>query len=161
MNLHKLFQLQQDLDKRILEEHHLQNESLFSKKILALQVEISELANETRCFKFWSNKGPSPKEKILEEYVDCLHFILSIGLDKDYCDIDIVCKGEDTELTKKFLNLYIDINDFIVCSSRDNYKTLFEDFLCIGHDLGFTFKEIENAYYHKNAINHARQDNGY
>lgn len=32
MNLHKLFQLQQDLDKRILEEHHLQNESLFQKR---------------------------------------------------------------------------------------------------------------------------------
>ncbi|QGU96644.1 hypothetical protein GOM49_17485 [Clostridium bovifaecis] len=161
MNLYKLFQLQHDLDKRILEEHKLHGESLFSKKILALQVEISELANETRCFKFWSNKGPSPKEKILEEYVDCLHFILSIGLDKNYSDINVNCKNETTELTKKFLNLYIDINDFVVCSSRDNYKTLFEDFLCVGSDLGFTFKEIESAYYDKNAVNHIRQDSGY
>lgn len=161
MNLDKMFQLQKNFDKRILNEHNLHDEDLFSKKILALQVEISELANETRCFKFWSNKGPSSKETILEEYVDCLHFVLSIGLDKDYCDINVKFRNEDSELTKQFLSLYIDVNDFIVCSSKDNYKTLFEDLLCIGLKLGFTSEEIENAYYSKNKLNHLRQDNGY
>lgn len=77
MNLAKLFQLQENLDERIRKEHGLQGESLISKKVLALQVELAELANETRCFKFWSNKKASAKEIILEEYVDCLHFILT------------------------------------------------------------------------------------
>lgn len=165
MNLCELFQLQHDLDIRILEEHNLRDESVFSEKILALQVEVSELANETRCFKYWSNKGPSPKSRILEEFVDCLHFILSIGIsmgfDKDFSCIDIHCKDDNSDLTKMFINLYIDINDFVVCSTIDNYKTLFEDFLCIGFHLGFTCEEIENAYYEKNVINHQRQANGY
>lgn len=161
MNFIKLFELQQNLDIRILQEHNLQKESLFSKKILALQVEISELANETRCFKFWSNKGPSSKEAILEEYVDCLHFILSLGLEKSYSDIDIELRHDESELTEKFINIYVDINDFIICPSMDNYKTLFEDFLCLGASLGFSVSEIENAYYAKNAINHERQDTGY
>ena len=78
MNLQKLFQMQNTLDKRIQAEHHLEGVPLLHKKILSLQVELGELANETRCFKFWSTKKPSSNDVILEEYVDCLHFILSI-----------------------------------------------------------------------------------
>lgn len=164
MNLSKLFKLQHTLDERIVEEHDLQGKHLFSNKILALQVEISELANETRCFKFWSNKGPSPKEKTLEEYVDCLHFILSLGLEKNYSDVELNLRydtSDNIELTKHFVNIYIDINDFVVCPSKDNYKTLFEDFLCLGSDLGFSYEEVEKAYCEKNIINHQRQDDGY
>lgn len=161
MNLNKLFQLQRNLDERIIAEHNLHKESLFSKKVLALQVEISELANETRCFKFWSNKGPSDKSTILEEYVDCLHFILSLGLEKNYVNLEPMMLDHDNDLTETFINIYIDINDFFVCSSKDNYKTLFEDFLCLGKNLGFTSEEVENAYFQKNDVNHQRQDNGY
>lgn len=161
MNLDKLFKLQHNLDERILKEHNLHEESLCSKKILALQVEISELANETRCFKFWSNKGPSSKDRILEEYVDCLHFILSLGLEKNFSNIKLNFKNYPSELTEKFNNIYIDINDFVVCPSEDNYLTLFQDFLCLGTDLGFNLNEIEKAYLKKNNINHIRQDNGY
>src|SRR5690625_2968355 len=114
MNLEKLFKIQTELDKRIVEKHGLQNEDLLDKKILALQVELGELANEWRGFKFWSeDREPKTKEypkdictckdcamhwcdkvhestaeeegiyvnPLLEEYVDCLHFILSIGLE--------------------------------------------------------------------------------
>lgn len=82
MDLKNLFIMQEKLDQHIMEQHNLYGKPLFSEKLLALQVEIAELANETRCFKFWSNRGPSSKETILEEYVDCLHFILTIGLEK-------------------------------------------------------------------------------
>lgn len=61
--------MQKVLDTRIIEEHGLEGQNLFYNMILALQVEIGELANETRCFKHWSNKGPSEKEVILMEYV--------------------------------------------------------------------------------------------
>src|SRR5690625_2283374 len=54
MNLEELFKIQAELDKRIVEKHGLQNEDLLDKKILALQVELGELANEWRGFKFWS-----------------------------------------------------------------------------------------------------------
>ena len=161
MNLANLFQLQENLDEHIREEHCLHGESLISKKILALQVELAELANETRCFKFWSNKKASDKETILEEYVDCLHFILTLGLEKGFTDIQLEDKELQCDITSQFLNLYIDINDFIICSSKDHYITLFEDFLTLGKMLGFTTLETEEAYYIKNNVNHKRQDEGY
>jgi dimeric dUTPase (all-alpha-NTP-PPase superfamily) len=162
MNLAKLFELQKNLDERIRENHGLHGESLLSKKVLALQVELAELANETRCFKFWSDKQPSDKKVILEEYVDCLHFILTLGIEENFTEIEIDDKELlQYDLTAQFLNLYIDINDFITCSSKDQYITLFEDFLVLGKILGFKPYEIEAAYYEKNDINHKRQDEGY
>jgi dimeric dUTPase (all-alpha-NTP-PPase superfamily) len=161
MNLANLFQLQENLDNRITKEHGLHGETLLSKKVLALQVELAELANETRCFKFWSNRKPSDRETILEEYVDCLHFILTLGLEKGFTDIQLEDKELQFDLTTQFLNLYIDINDFVVCSSKDHYITLFEDFLTLGKMFDFTIEEVEAFYYIKNNINHKRQDEGY
>ncbi|WP_291634424.1 dUTP diphosphatase [Clostridium sp.] len=161
MNLQKLFQMQNDLDNRILTEHNLYGIPLLQKKILSLQVELGELANETRCFKFWSIKLPSTKDVILEEYVDCLHFILSIGLEKNFADITLNTKYITCELSQQFLNLYVNISDFIICSSIDNYLNIFQNFLSLGENLGFSKEDIENAYLYKNNINHERQDNGY
>ena len=161
MDLTKLFKLQKNLNERIVNEHNLDESSLFPKKILSLHVELAELANETRCFKYWSKKSPAPKEKVLEEYVDCLHFILTIGLDKSYTDITLEIKPNDYSLTDQFLNLYIDINDLVISPSKDHYITLFEDFLSLGLSLGFPIEDIENAYLDKNNINHQRQNIGY
>lgn len=160
MRFDRLFSLQKDLNNHIEQAHNLTG-PLLSKKILALQVEIGELANETRCFKYWSNQGPSSKDIILEEYVDCLHFILSIGLDKGYENIDFISIQPETEIIQQFLNLFIDINDFITCNSKDHYITLFQDFISLGFSLNFSIEDIENGYFKKNKLNHKRQEQGY
>lgn len=151
MNLQKLFELQQALNDRIVAEHNLKGDSLLPKQLLALHVELGELANKTNCFKYWSNKGPSDKSIILEEYVDCLHFILTIGLHKKYSDIEISSTPSEYNLIDQFLNLYIDVNDLLIASSKDHYITLFEDFLSLGVTLGFSENDIEEAYLIKNS----------
>ena len=161
MNLQRLFQMQNALDKRIEMEHHLEGIPLLHKKILSLQVELGELANETRCFKFWSTKEASAKDIILEEYVDCLHFILSIGIEKDFQDITLNVKHITCDLSEQFLNLYTTITNFVTLSSVNNYLNVFQEFLSLGENLGFSVEDIENAYLYKNNINHERQDNGY
>ena len=161
MNLDELFKLQMELDKKIVEQHALQNRSLVTEKTLALQVEIAELANETRCFKYWSTKEPSDKVVILEEYVDCIHFLLSIGLDFNFIDISVKAMLSDSKLTDQFINIYVDVNDFIICSSRDHYSTLFEDFLSLGLSIGLSEEDILEHYHRKNIINHERQASGY
>ena len=161
MNWEELFKLQMGLDKKIVEQHNLQGKSLVSEKILALQVELGELANETRCFKYWSTKKPSSKEIILEEYVDCIHFLLSLGLEFHYTDIPIKICALDSKITEQFINIYIDLNDFTICSSKDNYLTLFEDLLCLGTALDFSEEDIFNHYCKKNDVNHERQASDY
>lgn len=90
MNTITLFKMQKALDSHIESQHGLQNEDLFERKVLALLVEIGELANETRCFKFWSVKPSSERNVILEEFVDGVHFILSLGIECGYDGIQSV-----------------------------------------------------------------------
>ena len=62
MNLTKLYEMQKLLDQRIVEQHGLEGQDLLPQKILALQVELGECANEWRGFKFWS-KDRKPRNK--------------------------------------------------------------------------------------------------
>lgn len=81
ITLKELLECQEELDEHIIKEKSLNmtDKELLTSTLLALQVEVSELANATRSFKHWSNKGPEPKERILDEYVDVLHFLASTG----------------------------------------------------------------------------------
>ncbi|KIO62111.1 Dimeric dUTPase [Caldibacillus thermoamylovorans] len=60
MNLQNLFELQKQLDEHIEKIHPRQEgEDRLAKKILALQVELAECAQESRCFKYWSHNQDS------------------------------------------------------------------------------------------------------
>lgn len=165
MKLQKIFELQRTLDTRIETEHGLQKADLFDKKLLALLVEVGELANETRCFKFWSNKAASPRETILEEFVDGVHFILSLGIVLGFDDREEFSThmqdSSTKDLTEKFLEVYQGINLLQESRLEENYWRLLASFFELGELLGFSNEEIYKAYLLKNEINHKRQDEGY
>ncbi|WP_345243542.1 dUTP diphosphatase [Pontibacillus salipaludis] len=163
MNWETLFKMQQQLDQRIETEHGLEQEDLFRKKVMALLVELGELANETRCFKFWSTKPPKEDEVILEEYVDGLHFILSLGLEKGYRYARQKGQQEVHQggLTDQFHKVFGEIHLFQESPTDMHYQQLFETFLDLGVKLGFSEQSIQDAYYQKNEVNHQRQEDGY
>lgn len=74
-----LYEMQVELDERIIKEKGLEGQDLISNTVLALQVEIGECGNEWRYFKDWSNDRLPRRAKMLVEFVDCLHFILSLA----------------------------------------------------------------------------------
>ncbi|SDH34047.1 Dimeric dUTPase, all-alpha-NTP-PPase (MazG) superfamily [Alteribacillus persepolensis] len=157
----QLFSIQRRLDERILQEHQLEREMIFSDKLLALQVEVGELANETRCFKYWSKKPSAERSIILEEYVDGLHFILSLGIDKGWEEVPEEIEDADSSLTAQFQTVYQYAADLAKCSEKQTYIRLFRAYLELGGLLGFSRQEIEEAYLLKNKTNHKRQTEGY
>lgn len=212
MNLTRIFETQDILDKRIVKEKGLEGQNLLPEKILALQVELGELANEWRGFKFWANDQEPRIEKeircfscqgtgdenyetvqedaegrgghvyvdcvdcdttgvsevtnpLLEEYVDCLHFILSIG---NYLNIEKFKSKNlisfNNNITGQFNSLFYLISrcDAVALLIDDtDWRVVINNFLHLGEMLGFTWEQIEQAYYAKNKINHERQATGY
>lgn len=184
MNLQKLFKAQKQLDDHIVKEKGLEGQDLLDKKILALQVELGELANEWEMFKFWKeNPKPNTKEPItawgkpyrnplLEEYVDGLHFLLSIGLEigirpDEVKDLHIW----NADGTSQFNSLFAYASELYTFhwsaeytkeEMISKYINLSEGLLGLGiYGLGFTWEQIEQAYFAKNKINFERQANGY
>lgn len=163
MNLEKLFEMQKGLDSHIEAQHELKSEDLFDRKVLALLVELGELANETRCFKFWSLKAPSPKEVILEEFVDGIHFILSLGIECEFtekADLNGI-QNQTNSLTEQFLEVYRIIEEYREARSLEKYEEMFQAYLYLATIMGFSNVEIEQAYYKKNEVNYERQKQGY
>ncbi len=162
MNIDTMFELQKVLDNHIKEKHNLEEENLIERKILALLVEIGELANETRCFKFWSIKPPSSKDKILEEFVDGVHFILSIGLDLSFNPgFELKVREKEMSIIDQFLSIYQQIAEFQMNHTKDTYEEILTEYFNLGRLLGFSTEEIMFAYISKNEINHERQKQGY
>ena len=115
MQISELLEKQRELDQFIIKNRYdypeyidANDKSFLRDRILALSVEVGEFANATRCFKYWSNKPSESKERLLDEYADILHFMLSVA-----------------------------------------------------NTIGFTAKEIEQAYMEKHEVNYNRQKEGY
>ncbi|NLS87995.1 dUTPase [Bacillus subtilis] len=185
MNLEKMFEMQKALDERIIKEKGLEGQDLLPNLILALQVELAECANEWRGFKHWSNdrepricvidkKGQTAKEyyknPLLEEYVDCLHFILSIGNRLGWNDTDTIddvvvqhlISDKEFDTAKTFSCLLSIAYGFHFSNvEKRTYISLFTTFFELGNKLGFKWEQIEAAYMDKNAVNHQRQQEGY
>lgn len=161
MNLSKLFTMQRELDA-FIQNNRVGNADVFQEKGLALLVELAELANETRSFKFWSTKGPSPREVILEEYVDSIHFMLSLGIEKGFDDMYEWPAGEVSgELTEVFLKTTESILHFLNELTLESYKNMWIHYGAIAQNLGFTHAQIIEAYILKNEENYKRQQEGY
>jgi dimeric dUTPase (all-alpha-NTP-PPase superfamily) len=215
MNLEKLFNMQRELDAKIIKEKGLEDMDRLPYLILALQVELGECANEWRGFKYWSSDREPRTSKhtlkkeykhlhitqtgayeyqlrdefgkvvfddvtdhhhdhtnpLLEEYVDCLHFILSIGVQEGYDEEDdlgfinthniLVFKNFEG-VTHQFKDVFKYIAQFDdYHGDCEIYQEMFMSFVSLGEMLGFTWEQIEQAYMSKNAVNHQRQVNGY
>ena len=163
MNTITLFKMQKALDSHIESQHGLEHENLFDRKVLALLVEIGELANETRCFKFWSVKSSSGTDIILEEFVDGIHFILSLGIECGYQDIESVTPNRNpkTDTSNQFLSIYESVQKFRNSRQKDDYVQLFESYMELALLLGLNEEQIEQAYIKKNEVNYDRQRKGY
>lgn len=161
MNWQQLFEMQEKLDTYIMDTHKLTGRDLFEERILALLVELGELANETRCFKFWSNKKANERDVILEEYVDNIHFLLSLGLTKGYYYSEQKVFEEQANLTKQFTATFAACIEFKNNQTEDVYHNMFAAILQLGRSLGFSELDIQTAYYEKNEENFKRQDEGY
>lgn len=161
VNLKELYSLQAELDAEIAANHNVTYESTHSRRLLALLVELGELANETRCFKYWSNKGPSPKEIVMDEYADGLHFLLSLGipLHIDIYDYSLFKNKED--LTNQFHRMYELANRLNSDYSKANYAEAMQYYLNMALSLNMSEEDIIGSYKNKLAVNHKRQETNY
>ena len=161
IELQELFIAQEKLDATIAQNHGISYKTTRHRRLMACLVEIGELANATRCFKYWSNKGPDKKEVMLDEFADGLHFLLSLGVDKGYEYEQIEVEDDDLSLTDSLIKSYDLAVRYNENQTRENYHELFKNYLRALFKIGYSWKEAKEAYYLKLAENHHRQETNY
>lgn len=154
--------MQSALDFKINENSKVTHESTKKERFLALFVELSELANATRTFKYWSKKKSEKKDILLEEYADGIHFFFSLALAfKLELPESIEAVGEERTLTMLFLNVFERVNAFYLEPTVRNFTASLSIYLTLGKALYFTEDDIMHAYDNKLMINYNRQETDY
>lgn len=162
MSIIELLKKQKALDDSI---HQIKNiEYDINKVKLALYVELGELANEWQEFKYWKEDKNSKRDKMLEEYADCLHFCLSI---ENYHYIQL----DNSSIQEQYIEYYKKIPYLLDILKIDEPIDLFLKMytveyslltlLQLGLALGFSKEEIQKSYNAKHKINYERLKNNY
>ena len=148
MNILSILETQKKKTSSIILDDSLSDYKVSARKHLELQVKLSMLAEETKCYKYWiDNNSKVDTERIFLKYLDFLAYIVRFGIDKNYIsNLDMDIKSAEDCLSDQFLNLYIDINDLIISPSEDHFLTLLEDTLILGVSLGYSEAEILSAF---------------
>lgn len=183
----KIFDLQRELDKMVVKNYNSRNgtnipdiKHFIVETTLAMMVEYQEYAQEV----FMGQ----PIEKIIEEFVDVLHFMVSLaeslGIEEEAKEIlnnffvnhrfyDVMTP------TRLFMIIQggIDLGNF--CNTCRTFKfwstkTIGEkeamvkawekglgESFCLLAELNVNILDIIHAYYHKNKVNIKRQNEGY
>ena len=154
----KIYKINRELDEIFIKKYN--DKDIFKKNCLVLIVEISELANETKCFKYWSIKKPS-KEKVLEEYADCIIMILSfytyynLKLDNIINHVSTKC------IIDLFSVLFKEASNLINDNKGESIKSIFSNLIYMGKLLKFSDKEIYDACYKKMDVVKNRLESNY
>ncbi|EJR41595.1 hypothetical protein IIK_05727 [Bacillus cereus VD102] len=100
------------------------------------------------------------KNPLLEEYVDGLHFAISLCIHTG-AEVNLPVAIFCDDVTEQFLEIYSLAVRLKNKPTAINADILLSHYFGLGEMLGFKLEEIEQAYMEKNKINHDRQDSGY
>ena len=135
-------------------------EDMTFEHMTALAVEVGEFVNETKVFKYWSEK-PVNENNLLDEAVDVIHFVMlmanKLGLPSERLEIN---EGDFVELDEDFQAKGVAYQLLGGVLSEPLSNTFFRVLLLVDY-LGYTWEEVLDQYDLKNRINFERLENGY
>lgn len=161
LNIKDIYKETKHLDELFALQYDIRSQEIIKKYKLELLVEFGELANETRCFKFWSTRQTGDKEKVLEEYIDCLFMILY------FCNITNVSLEEEFPVVEEkgiittFLTLYEYGSDLSKNLERETIKKLLVEILYLASLLDFTLDDLVRETKKKSLIIQERLESDY
>lgn len=161
LNIKDIYKETKHLDELFALQYDIRSQEIIKKYKLELLVEFGELANETRCFKFWSTRQTGDKEKVLEEYIDCLFMILyfcnitNISLEEEFPVV------EEKDIITTFLTLYEYGSDLSKNFERETIKKLLVEILYLASLLDFTLDDLVRETKKKSLIIQERLESDY
>lgn len=162
MDLQRLFKLQLEIENNItniatIPEDKVGAGNIEELRFLALHIKLAELANLTKCYKYYNVKPNIPKDKLTLRFVDAFQYLLSIGNRCGYnvITIDALPQVLESSVIKLF-SLLIDqvsdvkkqaLNNDLIAGIRA-YTVLFSTMISLGKLLKIDFSDVEEVLDH-------------
>lgn len=142
------------LDECFIKEYG-NSEDIILKNKLELLVELGELANESKCFKYWLHK-PVNRDLVLLEYADVFLMILYFFRELDISLNEEFPNENDLNIINEFMYLYDSFTRFNKEYSKDVIKDAFVNFIRLGKLLNLSTDEVIDSCNKKININKER-----
>ena len=163
MNFKNILRMQKALDASIEKTHDVDRKKIIDKKIVALLVELGEFANEYAPFKYWKKNKNIKRELVVEEFVDGIHFFISLA-DTAGCEEELIIEPklvETEDMSQQLLMTYKLVAGLWDDFSVNKIKEAFCYYLGNAKLLDLSEEEIEKFYIDKNKVNFERIANEY
>ncbi len=145
-NVSKLYEVYINRELQI-KQNEVLNTTRLQQKILSFIHDLSEVADQSRCYLFWEKKEPVNHKQLLENYLDGLTMLMSIGYElkidsiKNYTEIP-----EKKDILSQFFKIYHSILKVQQNYSSDAYQNTIDDYFTLGFMLGIDTDEILDHY---------------
>lgn len=162
MNIKKyqeLYNQNKELDKLFIDTYG-RTDSIILKNKLELLVELGELANETKVFKYWSKKEPN-HALVLEEYADTLLMVLYFFRELNVSLEEEFIQPQNNDVINAFIYLFDLISKLDKEYTKDLIKEIFVNLLYLGNLLDLSDEEIITSALNKIEIDKKRFENDY
>lgn len=152
-------ELDQDIEKVLVKESNgefsLSDELVVEKRKYAFRVELMEFSNEVGFFKYWKRSHEMNEEKALEEFIDCVHFLLSLAITRRWNlfiqEVEAIEFWDVCPIEELFYMLYENNLD-----SSGKFIQAFKLLMGIARKLGWNEHDILASYISKNRVNRER-----
>lgn len=163
MILELIFEKQRRLDKHFKDNPEVLKNYHFDKKVIALYVEIAEFLNEIEVFKYWKMNKRFDKQKILEEFVDGLHFLASIAIELKIEPFNIIWEKKAVDSINLIKNIFLALGDLFKgrVVTSEVFRGFVQDYFQLVINLDFNEAEIVDAFNKKNKLNFKRANTNY
>jgi len=142
----QIFEMNKKLDKMYRMEFNKTLEETRNDDILLLIMEVGEIANATKCCKYWSKRLPESRAKILEEYTDGLYVLFN------FCHYTGITMNNELvsvpklELTEMLIEVSILITNLYNNFNKENVQKLFAYYIELAKLLGLDLNEVKADY---------------
>lgn len=157
----KVYDENKKLDQMFDRLYNAHDPDIIRKNKLELLVELGELANESRCFKYWSNKAVV-RDRLEDEYADCMIMVLcffnmmNVALNEVF-----IMNKRRYDVVSLFAYLYQLCSEFYEMEDKNLIKEIFVYLVELGHLLGFSDDEIIDVCLRKIKRNYERFVEGF
>ena len=123
------------------------NVQRLNQKILAFLHDLGQVAEDSRCYLFWEKDEPIDHQQLLEDYLEGLTMLMSIGYElridsiKNHSEIP-----SPTDIYSLFFKIYNSILKVQSHYSSEDYQNTIDDYFTLGFQLNIQIEEILNSY---------------
>ncbi|WP_050637873.1 dUTP diphosphatase [Candidatus Stoquefichus sp. SB1] len=142
----KLYQVYINRELQTAKNEVLNSERL-NQKILSFLHDLSEVAQDSRCYLFWEKDEPIDHQQLLEHYIEGLTMLMSIGYELSIDSIKNYTEIPDTsDIYALFFKIYQSILKVQSHYSSDEYQNTIDDYFTLGFQLNINIDEIIDNY---------------